>query len=64
MKQSSANGRLVADITDVTIDVGENEDSEYECSPCLVTEEEFFFVKRTPVEDAGPEKRAAMAASS
>jgi hypothetical protein len=62
MKQSSANGRLVADITDVTIDVGENEDSEYECSPCLFTE--FFFVKRTPVEDAGPEKRAAMAASS
>jgi hypothetical protein len=65
MKQSSAEGRLVADITDVTIDVGENEETEYAWSPCLLfTKEEFFFVKRTPVEDAGPEKRAAMAASS
>jgi hypothetical protein len=43
MKQSSAEGRLVADITDVTIDVGENEETEYAWSPCLVTKEEFFF---------------------
>ena len=64
MKLSSAECRLVADITDVTIDVGENEETEYAWSPCLFTKEEFFFVKRTPVEDAGPEKRAAMAASS
>jgi hypothetical protein len=28
MKQSSAEGRLVADITDVTIDVGEDEENE------------------------------------
>jgi hypothetical protein len=36
MKQSSANGRLGADITDVTIDVGENEETEYAWSPCLL----------------------------